>query len=101
MAEEISSATKLERPYVEPIDGVTQLRNPGQADRLQAWLKAAVTAPDQLRQRMAWALRQIMVSTYAHSMLSRDPVSVAEYSEPPARSAARSDPCQRHLHPRP
>lgn len=88
MAQQLSMPTTLERPYVEQIDGLTQLQSPGQADRLQAWLKAAVTAPDQLRQRMAWALSQIMVVTYAQSMLAGDPVALAEYYDTLARDAA-------------
>ncbi|MEO5560860.1 MAG: DUF1800 family protein, partial [Dokdonella sp.] len=88
IAQQLSMPTTLERPYVEQIDGVTRLQSPGQVDRLQAWLKAAVTAPDQLRQRLAWALSQIMVVTYAQSKLGGDPVALAEYYDTLARDAA-------------
>jgi uncharacterized protein (DUF1800 family) len=88
IAQQLSTPATLERPYVEQVDGVTQLQNPGQNDRLQAWLKAAITAPDQLRQRMAWAFSQIMVVTYAQSMLSGDPVAMAEYYDTLARDAS-------------
>lgn len=88
IAQQLSMPTSLERPYVEQVDGIPQVRNPGQNDRLQAWLKAAVTAPDQLRQRMAWAFSQIMVVTYAQSMLSGDPVALAEYYDTLARDSA-------------
>src|SRR5947209_3599682 len=46
----------LQRPYVESLDKAVQ--NPGQNDRMEVWFFNAVTAPDQLRQRMAWALSQ-------------------------------------------
>jgi uncharacterized protein (DUF1800 family) len=88
IAQQLAMPPTLERPYVEQVDGVTQLQNPGQNDRLQAWLKTVVTAPDQLRQRMAWALSQIMVVTYAQSMLAGDPVALAEYYDTLARDAS-------------
>jgi uncharacterized protein (DUF1800 family) len=86
--QQLSMPTTLERPYVEQLDGVTQVQNPGQNHRLQAWMKATLTAPDQLRQRIAWALSQIFVVTYAQSMLSGDPVALAEYYDTLARDAA-------------
>ncbi|MEP7042689.1 MAG: DUF1800 family protein [Dokdonella sp.] len=86
--QQLSMPATLERPYVEQVDGIPQLPNPGQSDRLQMWLKAAITAPDQLRQRMAWAFSQIMVATYGQSMLAGDPVALAEYYDTLARDAA-------------
>ncbi|MEP7097537.1 MAG: DUF1800 family protein, partial [Dokdonella sp.] len=86
--QQLSMPTTAERPYVEQVDGIPMLPNPGQNDRLQAWLKAAITAPDQLRQRMAWAFSQIMVATYAQSMLGGDPVALAEYYDTLARDSA-------------
>jgi uncharacterized protein (DUF1800 family) len=88
IAQQLSLPVTLERPYVEQVDGIPQIQNPGQNDRLAAWLKAAVTAPDQLRQRMAWALSQIMVVTYQQSMLAGDPVALAEYYDTLARDSA-------------
>ncbi|MEO5623829.1 MAG: DUF1800 family protein [Dokdonella sp.] len=88
IAQQLSLPASLERPYVEQVDGITQLKSPGQNDRLQAWLKASITAPDQLRQRMAWAFSQIMVVTYAQSMLQGDPVALAEFYDTLARDVA-------------
>lgn len=86
--QQLSLPATLERPYVEQIDGIPQVPNPGQNTRLEAWLQAALTAPDQLRQRMAWALSQIMVVTYLQSGLKNDPVALAEYYDILARDSA-------------
>ena len=85
--QQLSLPATLERPWVESVNGNPGIPNPGQNDRLQAWLKASLTAPDQLRQRMAWALSQIMVVTYQQSKLNNDPVAVAEYYDILARDS--------------
>ncbi len=82
-AQQRAMPTTLQRPYVEALDaGVS---SPGQNDRMQAWFANAVTAPDQLRQRLAWALSQIMVVTDGQSRLGRDPIALAEYYDTLAR----------------
>ena len=86
--QQLSLPTTLQRPYVEQIDGNPQLPNPGQNDRLQEWMRNAINAPDQLRQRMAWALSQIMVATFQQSKLAQDPVALAEYYDVLARDSA-------------
>jgi len=47
-------------------------------DRLEAWWRFAVTSPDQLRQRMAFALSQIMVVS-DQSLLASQPEGTAYY----------------------
>jgi uncharacterized protein (DUF1800 family) len=74
-----------ERPGVEALDA--GVANPGQADRRNAWLRIALTAPDQLRQRAAWALAQIMVASDQGNKLGQDPVALAEYYDTLARDA--------------
>jgi uncharacterized protein (DUF1800 family) len=86
--QQLSMPTSLQRPYVEQIDGIPQLPNPGQGDRLQEWTRNALNAPDQLRQRLAWAFSQIMVATYQQSKLVQDPVALAEYYDVLARDSA-------------
>ena len=86
--QQLSLPTTLQRPYVEQIDGNPRLPNPGQNDRLQEWMRNAINAPDQLRQRMAWALSQIMVATFEQSKLAQDPVALAEYYDVLARDSA-------------
>ena len=87
LAEQWSRPATLERPTVQALDGDTHLQNPGQSDRLSAWMKASLTAPDQLRQRAAWELSQIFVVTFGQSMLGGDPVALAEYYDTLARDA--------------
>jgi uncharacterized protein (DUF1800 family) len=74
-----------ERPYVENLDSA--INNPGQNDRLEIWFDNAITAPDQLRQRVAWALSQIMVASDQGSKLRGDPISLSEYYDVLARDA--------------
>lgn len=83
MDQQRSMPATLQRPGVEALD--SGLANPNQNDRLQAWLANAITAPDQLRQRMAWALSQIMVASFQQSKLGRDPIALAEYYDTLAR----------------
>jgi uncharacterized protein (DUF1800 family) len=71
--QQLSMPTTLQRPYVEQIDGIPQLPNPGQSDRLQEWTRNTLNAPDQLRQRMAWAFSQIKMLTYLRNTAG-DPV---------------------------
>jgi uncharacterized protein (DUF1800 family) len=85
--EQWSRPATLERPSVQALDGDTHLQNPGQTDRLSAWMKTSLTAPDQLRQRVAWELSQIFVVTFGQSMLGGDPVALAEYYDTLARDA--------------
>jgi len=83
--QQLAIPTTLERPTVETLDGGVQ--NPGQSDRRAQWFKVAVTAPDQLRQRAAWALSQILVASDQGNKLSQDPVALAEYYDTLARDA--------------
>lgn len=57
-----------------------------QSDRQEVWLRTAVTAPDQLRQRMTYALSQIMVVS-ERSTLGGFPDSLASYNDMLARNA--------------
>lgn len=83
--QQLSMPTTTERPYVEALDA--QVDNPGQKDRVEIWFKNAITAPDQLRQRAAWALSQIMVASDQGNKLGGDPISLAEYYDVLARDA--------------
>jgi len=55
--------------------------------RVQRWLDTAVTAPDQLRQKMAYALSQIVVVSDLDSGLNMEPVLMAEWSDLLVRNA--------------
>ncbi|HEY6984466.1 MAG TPA: DUF1800 family protein, partial [Rhodanobacteraceae bacterium] len=85
LQQQLSMPATLQRPYVEALDAGVQ--NPGQSDRMQAWFANAITAPDQLRQRMAWALSQIMVVSDGLSHLGQDPIALAEFNDVLARDS--------------
>ncbi len=83
--QQLAVPTTLERPAVEMLDGGVQ--NPGQSHRRAQWFKVAITAPDQLRQRAAWALSQILVASDQGNKLGEDPVALAEYYDTLARDS--------------
>ena len=59
---------------------------PTQANRLEVWFRSAVTGPDQLRQRMVYALSQILVIS-ERSALFDQPFAIAGYQDMLARNA--------------
>jgi len=83
--QQLAMPATLERPPVEALDAYVS--NPGQGDRRAAWFKIALNAPDQLRQRAAWALSQIMVASDQGNKLSQDPVALADYYDTLARDS--------------
>ena len=83
--QQLAMPTTLERPGVQALDAGSQ--NPGQGDRRAAWFATAITGPDQLRQRAAWALSQIMVASDQGNRLAGDPVALAEYYDVLARDS--------------
>lgn len=58
-----------------------------QDDRIQRWYQVAVTAPDQLRQKMAWALSQIVVTSDRDATLEGEEVMMAEWNDLLVRNA--------------
>lgn len=52
-----------------------------------AWWRASITAPDQLRQRMAFALSEILVVSDTNSTLSNVPTTLASYYDTLADNA--------------
>ncbi|MBD8527912.1 DUF1800 family protein [Pseudomarimonas arenosa] len=58
-----------------------------QNHRLHRWFDVAVTAPDQLRQRVAWALSQIIVVSDQDAGLSGEPIMMAEWNDLLVREA--------------
>ena len=83
--QQLSMPTTLERPYVETLDSADP--KPGQKDRIESWFANSITGPDQLRQRAAWALSEIMVASDQGNRLRGDPISLAEYYDILARDA--------------
>lgn len=83
ITQQLSLPASLQRPYVQTLDA--GIKNPGQSDRMEAWFHNAIIAPDQLRQRMTWAMSQIMVASDQQSGLNQDPIALAEYYDVLAR----------------
>jgi uncharacterized protein (DUF1800 family) len=84
-AEQIAMPATAQRPQVEKLNNY--LTNGSyEAARVSVWLQTAVTAPDQLRQKMAWELSQIFVtSDKPNNYLGRQAVELAEYQDLLAR----------------
>jgi uncharacterized protein (DUF1800 family) len=57
------------------------------ANRQMAWWQMALTAPDQLRQRVAFALSEIFVVSDVHQALANNPEAAAAYYDMLARDA--------------
>ncbi len=60
---------------------------PGQNNRQIAWWKTALTGPDQLRQRVAFALSEIFVVSDVNSTLAGNAEALANYQDLLARHA--------------
>ena len=75
----------LHRPQLEGLAFL--LTTPVPADRQEVWWRRAVTAPDQLRQRVAFALSEIMVVSDLNSQLQDVPKLLAEYNDILVRDA--------------
>ena len=79
----------LSRPFLETLT-VTE-NNAGnsldQIHRIQRWFDTAVRAPDQLRQRVAWALGQVVVTSDQDAGLSDEPILMAEWNDLLVRNA--------------
>jgi len=79
LEQQLSLPSTKARPYLEALEdgGITVTPS----FRIERWLHTAVYAPDQLRQRMAWALSQILVVSDGNSALGNTPIGVAEYGD--------------------
>lgn len=75
----------LERPTLSSMAASNQ--DVYQNQRLDQWWKIALTKKDQLRQRMAFALSEILVVSDVASALAGDPIGMAEYYDTLARGA--------------
>lgn len=91
IAQQQALAPTLHRPVVELQIAQDSAVTPrpvlaARAFRLERWFNVALTAPDQLRQRVAFALSQIMVVSDTGS-LDNTPVGVAEFNDILVRNA--------------
>ncbi len=89
--QQMSTAPTLQRPPVEATIAqavLTDTRNGPfyRRFRLENWFKTQLSAPDQLRQKVAYALSQILVVSDA-TVLDDNPIGVAEYNDILLRNA--------------
>lgn len=71
--QQIAMPASLQTPYLKGLSAT-----PTQQQRLEAWTRYAVAGPDQLRQRVAFALSQVMVVS-ERSGLSQYPLALSTY----------------------
>ncbi|HUP92310.1 MAG TPA: DUF1800 domain-containing protein [Solimonas sp.] len=83
---QFSRSTTLHRPELQGLLGLG-LTDPDQAQRQEIWWRHAVTAPDQLRQRVGFALSEILVVSSLNDQLGGRPLQVAEFYDTLLRGA--------------
>ncbi|KZN64986.1 DUF1800 domain-containing protein [Pseudoalteromonas luteoviolacea] len=73
---QLESQTTYHMPFLENYPNKEQ---PSHINRIDAWWKASLNAPDQLRQRVAFALSEIFVVSDANSALRGEPEGMTNY----------------------
>ena len=79
--EQILRPPTLHRPYVVQADIDNGAYDPNQGDRTEAFGYRALTANDQLRQRVAYALSQIFVVSDRNDTLANYPYALANWND--------------------
>lgn len=86
-----SIAMTAARPHMEAVSAAMTAAGTGdtigQNQRMSRWFHSAMTAPDQLRQRAAYALSQIFVISDQNGAISGEPIQMSEYWDLLARNA--------------
>jgi uncharacterized protein (DUF1800 family) len=85
ISEQLGAAPSLELPYMRSLPAPANAFE-GQRNRLDAWFRNAITGPDQLRQRVAFALSEIMVVS-DRGVLFDTPNGLAYYYDTLAQNA--------------
>ncbi|NVK29871.1 MAG: DUF1800 domain-containing protein [Gammaproteobacteria bacterium] len=76
LADQLAMPPTYHRPLMLPNE---EMDNYWQIHRIEAWWKAALRAPDQLRQRMAFALSEIFVISDHNGAVERHSVGMTHY----------------------
>lgn len=77
----------LSRPWLEAYTAALPTGSVNQDARIHRWFDVAVTAPDQVRQRVAYALSQIVVASDRDDFLQGEPIQMAEWNDIIVRNA--------------
>ncbi len=89
LSQQLNASPTLARPFLEVMARTRHdaNRNLGQEDRIHRWYDTAVIAPDQVRQKMAYALSQIIVASDQNDSLAGEPLQMAEWNDLLVRNA--------------
>ncbi|HWT14584.1 MAG TPA: DUF1800 domain-containing protein [Patescibacteria group bacterium] len=87
IGQQIATPPTSARAYLDTLAALPAPPSLGQSQRMDRWFHTAAFAPDQLRQRMAFALSQILVVSDRADALNGDHFGVAEYWDILARNA--------------
>jgi len=87
MNNQMAAPATLSRVWMEAYTAALTTGSVSQDDRLHRWFNTAVTAPDQLRQRVAWALSQIIVASDRDGSLSGEVIMMTEWNDLLVRNA--------------
>jgi uncharacterized protein (DUF1800 family) len=79
--EQFARAPTLQLPLVEQRIAQQGVDEVWEGERHEEWVRTAVTAPDQLRQRVGFALSQILVVSEQSGALEGNPTAVASYQD--------------------
>ncbi|MBA8883780.1 DUF1800 domain-containing protein [Dokdonella fugitiva] len=92
LEEQLGKPATLSAPAVEQVVNArtAAAQSVSQSQRIQRWYWQAAYAPDQLRQRMAWALSQIFVVSDQNSSIGNYIVPMAGYYDMLAKDAFAS-----------
>ncbi|MFY8134415.1 MAG: DUF1800 family protein, partial [Aquimonas sp.] len=71
----------LSRPWLEAYTASLATGGVSQDQRVQRWYDVAVNAPDQVRQRVAWALSQFVVASDRDAFLIDQEIMMAEWND--------------------
>jgi uncharacterized protein (DUF1800 family) len=87
--QQFSRPPTLARPALETRAAQQHALNQtiNQDDRVHLWFNTAVTAPDQMRQKVAHALAQIIVTSDQADALAGEPIQMAEWNDIHVRHA--------------
>ncbi|UXI66742.1 DUF1800 domain-containing protein [Tahibacter amnicola] len=85
--EQFAIAPTSARTYMQAVDAANGNDSVTHETRYDRWFHTAAYGPDQLRQRMAWALSQIFVISDQNGTLKNESLYVAEYADLLARNA--------------
>ena len=83
--DQLQQPASLQLPHVQSLPR-PPVANQLQDDRVDVWFRNALQGPDQLRQRVAFALSQIMVVSQL-SVLNQSPFGLADYYDMLAQNA--------------